>query len=154
MSVIQISKYVNLCLTSEFKKYTGCCCWRLPWLLPGLIPWTACGARELEHIAHATTTSKTRDQECQLFSVWWITERSDKYYSCKAVQSASPKQCIMSPFHARTGPESRMYAQEMMPSSLTPFSGQTRPGLHKKHHLSNIWACPLSSINSNKVGHF
>ena len=38
----------------------------------------------------------------------------------------------------RTGPESGLYAQEMMPSSLTPFSGQTRPGLHKKHHLSNI----------------
>ena len=50
-----------------------------------------------------------------------------------------------------TGPESKIYDQEMMLSSLTPFSGPTRPKLHEKHHLSSMGGFTLTSINSKCV---
>jgi len=49
---------------------------------------------------------------------------------------------------SRTVGETNLYDKEIMPSSLTSFSGHTRSRLHEKHQVSSICACPLTSINS------
>ena len=63
-----------------------------------------------------------------------------------ASRPSSPRQKVAWPW--RTVGETNLYDKEIMPSSLTSFSGHTRSRLHEKHQISSICACPLTSINS------